>query len=896
MRLNRLIRWCRALWRKDEMERELDEEVRYHLEREIELNLRDGMSPEEARAAALRAFGGVERAKEECREARGVRLIEDLWQDLRYGLRMLFKNPSFSLIAVSTLGVGIGASTAIFSVVNAVILRSLPYEEPEQLVMMWESNPAQGRDSAPPSPGNILDWRERGQVFAGVATWFTTSLILRDDALAEEITAARVTSDFFPVLKAEALIGRTFLPGEVDGASYSAAGRYVSGNRVVVISHSFWRRHFGADPGVIGHTITLNGDDWRVVGVMPETFGLLTREASVWMPWDMAHSYSLRLPGGPPRDFRFLPVVARLKPGVTIEQAQIRMASVAAGLEEQHPKTNKGWGVRVAPLRDELLKDSGLTLLILFGAVGFLLLIACANVANLLLARAATRRHEMAVRSALGATRRRLARQVLTESLLLSLVGGGFGLLLAFFGTDFLVALAPRSVPRLGEVAIDAKVLTFTLGLIVLTGLLFGLAPALRASRTGLVAALGEGGRKGGRGAIRGRVRNLLIVAQLGVTLTLLVGAGLAVRSFLRLSSVDPGFNPDNLLVLRVALDANTYKDDGQVTGYYQRLLSELRSLPGVQAAGAVTRLPMSSVGSDASRPYWRPDAAPSGGGAPTANVRMATPDYFKALGQPLLKGRTFDEHMAPDSGRVVIINESLARGLWPHEDPVGRQLVIDYRGGAYPYQVIGVVGDTRHYGLRSTPNPEIFIPHAQNPFLVMSVAVRTSGSPLLLVKAVREKALQTDPSQPVHSVLSMDELIAESVATELFSMWLLGAFAALALALSVVGVYGTIAYMVAQRTQEIGVRLALGARPVDVFRLIIGQGMRITLIGVAVGLLGAAALTRLMVGALFGVSPLDPPTFAGVTLLLVAVSLLACAIPARRATKVDPIIALRYE
>jgi putative ABC transport system permease protein len=669
------------------------------------------------------------------------------------------------------------------------------------------------------------------------------------------------------------------------------ATQYSFGDRMVVISDALWRRRFGASPDAVGATLTINRTDWRVQGIMPPQFAMPDREVDLWMPWDLSRTYAPRYADGPPRDSRFLKVVARLQPGQTPEQTQERLTAFSAGLAEGHPKENKGWRLRLTPLLEERVGKARPFLLLLLAAVAVALLIACANVAGLWLARATARQREAAVRAALGATRARLLRQWLTESLLLAVLGGAAGLALARYGLTALLMLAPAGIPRLDEVAIDRRVLLFTLVMTALTGLLTGLFPALRNARTELATTLKEGQASGASQ----RFRQALVVAQIALALVLLVGAGLLTRSFARLIAVEPGFDASNLLTLHISLHGPAY-GRAQTTLYYQRLLERLRALPGVESAAAVTTLPMSGAGVDFERPYWRAGEPEPSAAADNVSIRMATPEYLPTLGIPLLAGRNFTAQDRADTPAVILVSESFAMKVWPGESAVGKQLTLDYLGGKYPYEVVGVTRDIRYYGLKSQPQPEVFIPHAQNPYLPMNVVVRTAADPLQLTGAAQQVAREMDATQPVSQITTMEHLIRRSVAPDRFALALLGLLALLALLLANVGIYSALSYTVAARTREIGVRLALGATSRDVLRLALGQGMRLALMGIALGLLSAWALTRLMQPLLFGVSATDPLTLSVGALSLSLVAWLASYLPARRATKVDPLVALRHE
>jgi putative ABC transport system permease protein len=816
---------------------------------------------------------------------------DEMIQDLRFGARMLLKHKGFTTIATLTLALGIGANTAIFSVVNSVLLNPLPFEQADRLVMVWDDNAEIDRLHEGPSPGNYKDLRDAPGIFAASAAWYVTARTLTGEQDAEQVQGALVTPDFFTTLRAQAASGSVFSAAQTQGVAMTLATQYTFGDRMVVISDALWRRRFGASPDAVGATLTINRTDWRVQGIMPPQFAMPDREVDLWMPWDLSRTYAQRYADGPPRDSRFLKVVARLQPGQTPEQTQERLTAFSAGLAEGHPKENKGWRLRLTPLLEERVGKARPFLLLLLAAVVVALLIACANVAGLWLARAAVRQREAAVRAALGATRARLLRQWLTESLLLAVLGGATGLALARYGLTALLALAPAGIPRLDEVAIDRRVLLFTLAVTALTGLLTGLFPALRNARTELATTLKEGQASGASQ----RFRQALVVAQIALALVLLVGAGLLTRSFARLIAVEPGFDAGNLLTLHISLHGPAY-GRAQTTLYYQRLLERLRALPGVESAAAVTTLPMSGAGVDFERPYWRVGEPEPSAAADNVSVRMATPEYLPTLGIPLLAGRNFTAQDRAETPAVILVSESFARKVWPGELAVGKQLTLDYLGGKYAYEVVGVTRDIRYYGLKSRPQPEVFIPHAQNPYLPMNVVVRTAADPLQLTGAAQQVAREMDATQPVSQVTTMEHLIRRSIAPDRFALALLGLLALLALLLANVGIYSALSYTVAARAHEIGVRMALGATSRDVLRLALGQGMRLALMGIALGLLSACALTRLMRPLLFGVSATDPLTLTIGALSLALVAWLACYLPARRATKVDPLVALHHE
>ena len=816
-------------------------------------------------------------------------------QDIRFAVRMLVKRPVITLISIFTLALGIGANTAIFSVVNSVLLNPLPYEHADRLVMLWDNNAELGRLHQGPAPGNYQDLRNVSGIFETSAAYYVTARTLTGEHDAEQVQSALVTPDFFSTLRVHPARGSVFSAAETLGVATTSAMQDAAGDRVVVISDALWRRRFGAAPDAVGGTLTINGTDWRVQGILPPQFAFPDREVDLWIPWDMSRSYAPRFAAGPPRDFRFLRVVARLQPQLTLSQAQEQLTAFSASLAERHPKENKGWQLQLTPLLEEQVGKTRPLLLLLLAAVTLVLLIACANVASLWLTRAAARQGEAAIRGALGATHTRILRQWLTESLLLALLGGAVGLALASYGLNALLALAPSGIPRLDEVAIDRRVLFFTLAVTTLTGLVTGLFPAWRNARTELVTTLKQGAGKGVVGVASQRFRHSLVVAQIALALLLLVGAGLLTRSFARLITVEPGFDTRNLLTMHISLNAQVY-GQGKAGPYYQQLLERLRALPGVVSAAAVTTLPMSSVGTDFERPYWRADEPEPSASTDKVSVRMATPEYFPTLGIPLRAGRNFTAQDRAESPAVIIVSQSFANKVWPGEIAIGKRLMLDYTRGKYAYEVVGVTSDIRYYGLKSRPQTEVFIPHAQNTYLPMNVVVRTEGDPSQLIGAVRQVVRGLDPTQPISQVNTMERLLERSIAPDRFALALIGLLALLALLLANVGVYSVLSYTVATRTHEIGVRLALGATSGDVFRLTLGQGLRLTLLGIALGSLAAYALTRLMEPLLFGVRATDPLTFVGGALLLMLVAWLACYVPARRATRVDPLTALRHE
>jgi putative ABC transport system permease protein len=875
--LSKIRTALRALLRRSEVERELDEELCHHIEQQTEQNIRLGMNPEQARYSARKAFGGVEQAKERSRDARGVRWLEDLWQDLRYGARMLRTQPGFTLIAVLTLSLGIGANTAIFSIVNAVLLRPFPYQAPELLVMLRERVSGGGAGFSPSYP-NFADWRTQNTVFASmVAVRTNESFNFTGAGEPERLQGRLVSAEFFSTLGIQPLVGRDFL-AEEDRAGATPA---------VILSFGLWQRRFGNDQSIIGKQLTLNNQSFTVVGVTPPNFQF-GAEADVTVPIGL-QAERFRLRGRDPG----VDVVARLKPKVSEQQAETELNLIAARLEQQYPESNKGRRVRLTPLHESFVGDVRQPLLILLGAVGLVLLIACANVANLLLVRSSVRRKEMAVRVALGAARWRIIRQLLIESVLLAALGAAFGILLALWGTSFIAGHLPDGIPRLQEAQVDAPVLVFTLAVSLLTGLLFGLAPALQASRPNLTEGLREGDR--GSSGRRQRLRSVLVIGEVALTLTLLVGAGLLIQSFRRVLEVDPGFKAQNLLTMQVSINN---PDGQQVANFFEQLQQNVRSLPGVKSVAVSNGLPFGTANYPGFFIDGRTDPDNKGSGL----RYTVSPDYFQTMGIELIKGRLFTTEDTRDSPQVIVIDEALARRHFPNEDPIGKRL--KQSRDAPGLEIVGVVRHVEHYSLDGqSPDAQFYTNFNQTPLQMLPNSVRrinlltrTYDDPLSMASAVRAQVAALNKDQAVFNVRTMEQIVAQSVARRRFSMLLLTVFAVVALALASLGIYGLMSYAVAQRTREIGVRMALGAQASDVQKLVIGHGMKLALAGVAIGLVASIALTRTIKNLLFGVSATDPATFIAISLLLALVALLACWIPGRRATKVDPMTTLRTE
>jgi putative ABC transport system permease protein len=873
-------------------EAEIVEELAQHLEDVYERSLRNGATETEAKRAALQELAGDLRnelprpripvQQQPVFEQSGrLNLIPDLLHDLRYAARMQRKNPAFTIIAVIALALGIGANTAIFSVVNTVLLRPLPYKNPERLVMVWEDATKHGYPRDTPTVANFIDWRDQNQVFEGMAAIAEESFNLTNAGDPERLEGRLVSASLFPILGVEPQIGRVF----------TAAEDQLGAQHVVVLSYGLWQHRLGGDPNVVGKPLTLNGESYIVVGVMPARFQFPSSDDEAWVPIAFTPEEAAN------RNRHYLEVVARLKPGVTLAQAQTEMSTIATRLQQQYPQSNADLGAAVTSLHEHMVGDIKPALLILLGAVGLVLLIACANVANLLLARAAVRQKEIAVRVALGAKRGRLIRQFLTESVLLSTLGGVVGLIIAYVGLILLKTFIPENISQARDISIDYKVLGFTLLVSVATGLIFGLAPAMQAVRFNQAETLKEGGRDAATGGSGKRLRSLLVMAEVAISLVLLIGAGLLINSFLRLRNVDPGFRPDNLLTMKIVLPQPKYEKHERRSAFYTDLVQRVQSLAGVRSAAVTTNLPLYRQGNSISVTIeGRPEPPP--GQELIVVTRIISPGYFDTMSIPLLKGRGLTDQDTSTSPNVVVISEMMARRFWPGEDPVGKRIATGRVESPEDWiQVVGVVKDVRQFELNADPKPQMYLSYRQAGFFgVEDLVVKTDVEPASMAATVRKAVWEIDKDQPVSNIRTMDEILADSIARQRFSMLLLAIFAGVALVLAGVGIYGVMSYSVAQRTHEIGIRMALGAQTGAVLKLAVGYGMKLVVVGIVVGLIAAFALTRVMATLLFGVTATDPATFALISLLLVAVAALASYIPARRATKVNPIIALRYE
>jgi len=877
-----------------EREIEIAEELALHMEAAYESALADGLSEEEAEASAVQGYDWrlleceLSRAEQplatralqpslELIERKGGMRMESFIQDLRYGARMLMRRPGFTLIAVLTLALGVGANAAIFSLVNGILLRPLPFKAPEQLVFI--SQTSQRLPQMYVTMPNFADLRDQNQAFERIAAVREQNFNLTGIGDPERLNGTESTHEFFSVIGEQPLLGRLFTAEEdKPGAT-----------PVALLSHRFWRRRFGADPNAIGQKLNLNNTIYTVIGVMPDSAYFRTTEVWASLGRRLGDQAWMNDRGAGAGTF----VWARRKPGVTLPQAQAELDAIAKRIEQQDANA-KGLALRVADLTELSVRDIRPSLVVLLGAVAFVLAVACANVANLLLARASTRRREIAVRMALGAGRARITRQLLTESALLAVCGGLLGLLLGYWGMNALVAIAPEGTPRINEVRMDQWVLAFTTGISLLTGFIFGLAPAIQGARADLNDTLKEGGRSAA--GMRSRLRSALVVVEIALSLILLIGAGLLIKSFLRLLNTDLGFNPEKVLSVQLSLPEQAYAEPQKRIAFFQQITERMKALPGVEVAATATGLPLS--GNFATTTFGiqgQPDPGP--GKRPVTDVAWISPDYFRALQVGLLRGRFFTDGDAAGTQPVIIVNETLARNFWPDQDPLGKQILLRIPRLNAPFTIVGVVKPVKRYGVDLPFVLQAYVPYAQDPGGArLSLALRTTTDPALLAAAVRAQVREMDSRLPTYGIRPIEEFVRDRVAQRRLQMILLGVFAVVAIALAAVGIYGVLSYAVTQRAHEIGVRMALGAQGRDVLKLVMRQGLALLFIGIAIGLTGAFALTRVLKTLLFEVSATDPAIFTSITLLLATVALLACWVPARRATKVDPLTALRHE
>jgi putative ABC transport system permease protein len=879
--------WRRHLriWAGD-VRADVDEELRFHLDMRTRELIAHGMAPDAARSEAERLFGELPEIRNACvtiderREKRThrVEVMDAMMQDLKFALAMLRKNPLFTIVVVLTLALGIGANTAMFSIVNAVLLEPLPYRDPGRLVMIWEHRLDSDDARNVVAPANFVAWREQAKSFESMAAFGERRVIVGTGEGSESLIERMASATLLPMLGVQAVAGRTFTLDEDEPGAPNTA----------MLSFGLWQRRYGGRADIIGSSIQIGGQPYTVVGVLPRDFRFF-EPADVWVTFRFPPE--TRTTRG-----RSLHAIARLKPGVTLEEAQREMAALAQRQIEVFPDLETNWTASAFPLQADLVGDVRPALLVLTGAVGFLLLIACANVANLLLARAAAREREIAIRTSLGATPRRLIQQLLTESVLLGVLGGIAGLVIALWGTRTLLSLIPPDIPiaRLDTVSIDGKVLAFTMLVAIATGVIFGLVPALPAVRHATHEALKEGGRSNAIGRRGGRLQGALVAAELAFAVVLLAGAGLMLRSFTRLRQVNPGFEPQHALAATIALPTSKYGQESSVIAFYSAAEQRIASLPGVRSVGAINYLPLSGERS-ASSFHVADRPAPPRGQEPTGDMRAVTPGYFRAMGIPLIAGRFLTDADDDHAPKVAVVSQTLARTFWPKENAIGKHLLYEWDGDQ-DVEIVGVVGDVHHTGIADEPKMEIYRPLRQFTYWGMTIVIRTTGDPLAFTGAVRSAVREVDRDQPIARLQPLETFVAQALGKSRLDTMLFGTFAGLGLVLAVVGIYGVISYGVSQRTHEIGVRVALGARSGDVLRLIVRRGARLALIGVGIGLVAAFALTRLMRSLLFAVSPSDPMTYAAIIVLLVTVALVASWLPARRAARIDPLAALRQE
>jgi putative ABC transport system permease protein len=881
--LRNIASGLRSLFRKEQVSHELDEELNSFLEMAAEEKMKQGMNHKDALRAVRLERGSLDVTKEEVRSAGWESFIETCWQDLRFAVRMLRKSPGFTAVAVLTLALGIGANTAIFSLVNGVLLRPLPYRNPNRLTMVWEKS----RDGSPENVGyaTYLDWKSQNKSFEEIAIYSSWQPVLQAGE-PEQLSGLRVTSNYFRTLGIHPEIGRDFLPEE----------DVPNANKVVMLSHSLWQRKFNSDPNIVGKPIDMNATQYLVAGVLPAAYQSLMNQdprggaVEIWrvLGYDVSQPWACRT-------CHHLVAIARLRDGVAITQANAEMDTIAAALSKAYPKEYDDIGVTLTPIREQLLGPASTPLYILLGAVSFVLLVACANLANLLLARATDREREVAVRTALGATRGRIIRQLLAENCVLGLLGAAAGLVPAYWTPKVLASIGAGDLPRLDQVHLDWRVLLFTIGVALLTGIVAGLAPGYRLSKNNMHDSLKEGVRGSGSVATR-RLRGLLIVSEVALSLTLLIGAGLLLRSLSRLLVVSPGFDPTNVLSMQTSVLGQRFNDNAVVRQYFADAVERLRALPGVQSAAAASQIPLAGnideYGFHAEgKMHANPEEDPS------AERYCITPGFLETMRIPLLRGRDISSADTATAPPVLLVSETTARRMWPGEDPIGKRAKIG--GLDKPWlTVVGVTGDVHHVGLDAAPGMQMYIPHQQWPFPdgLMVFVIRAASTPAVISSAAQQAIHSVDATQPISRIMPLESYVGLSVQGRKFALILIGAFAAIALALSLVGIYGVTAYSAAQRTREIGIRIALGAQRGELLGLLLRQGMLLVACGVIAGVTASLALTRFLATMLFAVQPTDGLTFASVVLLLVAVSAAACFLPARRAMRVDPLVALRHE
>lgn len=880
----------RALWRRvlelvwtRRLDRESAEELAYHFDTLVDEKRRAGLDEEAARRHARRELGSVDHAREQLAESRSGVQLEQLWREALYAIRVLRRAPGITLLSVATMGVGIGVSTILFALVSSILLRPLPYEHPEQLVRIFDTNPQLGVERAGAASGNIDDWRRRSSRFDGIAAFYSTGRTLSSDTDAEVVITAQVSRGFFSILGVAPLLGRTFSEEETRRAQYNNAAAPIGPDPVAVMSYPLWQRRFGADPGIVGRSVMLERRSFRIVGVMPERFAMPDARVLLWIPWDLSVDR--------PRDQHYLIAIGRMKSGVTIAGAEEDLAGVARELGREYPASNAGWSVRLSSLHTETVGGTARVLWVLFAAVGLVLLVACASVALLSLMRGLDRSDETSVRLALGASSARLLQEFLIESSLLAAAGGLVGGVVAFVGLRALPLLTTE-LPRLDEVALDQRAVWFIAAVTVLAAIVSGVPPAWRRTRAVAIAGIASGSLR--TTSPRHALRDAIVVAQVALSVVLLAGSGLLVRSFLHLRATDSGFDPHGVLVLPIFLDTQAYGTGARVRSYYATLFDRLAALPGVVAVGGATSIPTGPLGPSGERPVW-PEGVSDQNARLPASIRMVTPGYFPSLGLGIADGRAFDDRDRPDAPTVVMISETLARRLWPGQRAVGRRLMIDHStAGTYASEIVGVVKDVRFRGPRSEPLAELYIPHAQRSYLILNVTLRSTQDPRTLIPTVRQVLKEIDPHKPAHGVYPLEDLVGTTIARDRQAMLTLVLFAAAAVCLAVMSVYGVLSQRVRERSREIGIRVAMGADRARIVGWVMGLGLRLIVAGLAVGLAFAWAFTGTLAGLLFGVTPTDGATIAAVIALLLTVGVIASLIPSWRATRIDPAVILR--
>lgn len=881
-----LWRRLREVFRGRQLDREAAEELAHHVDLLVARKIETGVPETEARRLALAELGTIQSAREQIAEGRTGFALEQVARETAYAARVLRRAPGVTALSIVTMGVGIGASTILFALLNAVVLKPLPYPDSERLVRVFDTNQRAGIDRAGAASGNIGDWRGRTTLFDGIAGYYAMGRTLTTGGDSEVLIAAQVSEDFFPLMRVAPMLGRGFTRDETLRAKFNSAAAPTGPDPVVIVSHAVWQQQLGGDPGAVGRTVMLERRPFTVVGVMPEGFAMPDSGVQLWMPWDVS--------GPGPRDQHYLGAVARLKPGVSLAQAQDELNGVADALAREYPSTNLGWGVQLSPLATETIGRTATVLWVLLAAVALVLLVACANVALLSLMRGLDRSEETAVRLALGASSGRLLREFLLESVLLAAMGGALGAAVAAAGLRVLPSLT-SDLPRIGEVSLDYPVIAFLAAVTAIAAILSGLPQSWRRTRVTAITGLGAGHLRTTGGPGRHLLRDTIVVVQVAMAVVLLAAAGLLVRSFMHLQDADPGFDPRGVLVAPIFLDSQAYNSGERSRGYYRVLFERLSAIPGVTAVGGATTVPTSPLGPDFERPVWPEGTAPDSSDRMPASVRMVTPGYFPALGLRIVSGRAIDDRDQPASPRVVMVNESLAGRMWPGENVIGKQLVVDYStAGTYPYEVIGVVGNVRFRGPRSTPAPEIYFPHAQRPYLILNVVLKTPGDPRALMPAVRSALKEVDPQKPAQGLYLLEDLVGATYARDRQAMIALLVFAGAAIFLAVLSVYGVLSQRVRERSREIGIRMALGAGVTSVIAWVVRSGLRLIAAGMVTGLLAAWSLSGLLEGLLFGVTPTDAVTAATVVALLGVVGLVASLLPSWRATRIDPVVILR--